>query len=820
MFLLHIYASFFLFRLDYLRHSALAIYSIFVMKFKAISIVFFLVLFLGTEDLFAQQVGIIPKPNEIIRAEGSFIFNAGTSLFYEQNDSALLASLQPLREKISATTGYSLKRAATKPARNVIHVMLVPEIKEEGGYMLTVAPSSIVIKARDAVGVFYAVQSMLQMLPAEVESQTMVNNKVWQIPSVTINDAPAFRYRGLMLDVSRHFMPMSFLKRLVDLMAMQKMNNLHLHLTDDQGWRIEIKKYPRLTTVGSVRAGTLYNKHPIKGNDNAEYRGYYTQAEIRELVTYAARKFINIVPEIELPGHSSAAIAAYPALSCFPEESSPVTAGMHSKSAQEKVKVPGTKIVQETWGVFNDVLCPTDYTFQFMQDVVDEVIELFPSKYIHIGGDECPKDSWKRSSFCQDLIRKNNLKDEHGLQAYFIQRIEKHINSRGRSIIGWDEILEGGLAPNATVMSWRGTAGGIESAKQGHDVIMSPDGYCYLNFYQSEDPTDSIAWGGYLSLKRVYSYDPIPRELEASKQHFIMGVQGNLWSEYITSTALAEYMLFPRAVALAEVGWTRSKPGFENFTDRLIPFLKRLDQHGVNYSRHVYELSLQSRYITGENAVRVSIEGVPRLDQVRYRITNGQGVSEQKRYAGPFTVAASAAVEASVEVDGKVIDRATANFNVNKATGREISFVNQPAPAYNKGGAMALVNGIIGSTNRYTDNEWLGWEGKDFEAVIRLGEPTEVSKVSMRFFSAASSWVYPPADVAIFGSQDGKTFTELAVKNMSGSSDGAVVVKHFQISPARITHLKLVAKNHGIIGKSNPGEGYPAWLFVDEVVVE
>lgn len=770
--------------------------------------------------VYSQSTGIIPQPTETVIGKGAFNFDANTAIYYTHQDPALRVSVQPLVDKISAVAGYTLKTSAAKPARNVISVNLRPDMVEDGGYELEVLPASIEIKAKDAVGIFYAVQSILQLLPVEIENGKKVPARSWQIPAVTIRDAPAFRYRGLMLDVSRHFMPLSFLKRLVDIMAMQKMNNLHLHLTDDQGWRIEIKKYPRLTTVGSVRSGTLYDKHPIKGNDNSEYKGFYSQAEIKELVSYAAKKYINIVPEIELPGHSSAAIAAYPELSCFPGESSYVTQGMHSKTVQENVKVPGTKIVQETWGVFNDVLCPTDFTFQFMQDVIDEVINIFPSKYIHIGGDECPKDFWKRSAFCQELIKKNNLKDEHGLQSYFIQRIEKHINGRGRNIIGWDEILEGGLAPNAAVMSWRGTAGGIESAKQGHNVIMSPDGYCYLNFYQSEDPSDSIAWGGFLPLKRVYSYDPIPKELDATQRKYIMGVQGNLWSEYVNSPALAEYMLFPRAIALAEVGWSTSKPAFEDFTSRLIPYLKRLDQHGVNYSGHLYELSLQSKYVPEDNAIKVSIEGVPKPKQVKYRIKNRQGVAEQKAYNGPFIVASSTTLEALVEVGGKVIDRATATFNINKATGKQISFVDQPEPSYSKGGAMALVNGIIGSTNRYTDNEWLGWAGKDFDAVIPFGVPTDVNKLSLRFFNAASSWVYPPSSLKVLGSTDGQNFSEITIKELSGSTEGAVMVKTFHLATTKITHLKVVAKNHGIIAKSNPGEGYPAWLFVDELVVE
>ncbi len=775
---------------------------------------------IGQGSLYSQSSGIIPQPNEIIMGKGYFIFNSNTSVYYPQDAQANKVSIQPLVDKLASAAGIALKQSVGKPVRNFIQVSLSTEIAADGGYLLAVLPASIEIKAKDAVGVFYAVQSLLQLLPAEIEGESRSAINQWKVPVVFIKDAPAFRYRGLMLDVSRHFMPLDFLKRLIDLMAMQKMNNLHLHLTDDQGWRIEIKKYPRLTAVGGVRSGTLQDKFPGKGNDNIEYKGYYTQAEIKELVAYAAKKYVNIVPEIELPGHSSAAIAAYPALSCFPDESSYAAESMHSRTALEKVKTPGTKIVQESWGVFSDVLCPSEYTFQFMEDVLDEVIDLFPSPYIHIGGDECPKDFWKRSALCQELIKKNNLKDEHGLQSYFIQRIEKHINNRGRNIIGWDEILEGGLAPNAAVMSWRGTSGGIESAKQGHDVIMSPDGFCYLNFYQSEDPTDSIAWGGFLPLKRVYGYDPIPAELDTAQRKYIMGVQGNLWSEYVKSTALAEYMLFPRAVALAEVGWSKTKPGFEDFTERLIPFLKRLDQRGVNYSRHVYDISLQSKYISGQNAIRVSIAGVPAKNKVNYSYINKQGQVETKVYTEPFVIASSTRLEATVQVEGEVVDRATANFNINKATGQEISFINPPADAYTKGGPEGVVNGIMGSSNRYNDNEWLGWNGKDFNATIHFKEQTDASSLSLRFYNNTSSWVYPPSEIKIFGSTDGKTFSEILVGTVVHTGEGAVQIKQYQFKKTRFSHLKVVAKNHGIISKSNPGEGYPAWLFVDELVVE
>ncbi|MFN5421836.1 MAG: beta-N-acetylhexosaminidase [bacterium] len=790
------------------------------MRLKAVVFLLTLVFTMDQPFVYSQSTEIIPYPIETIRGQGFFTFNSKTTFYYTKKDSIVQGSIQPLLQKLSDAAGFKLTYSANKAQRNVVSVSLTADVAEAGGYVIKVTPESVDIKAKDPVGVFYAIQSLLQLLPPEIEGRSISSTIAWKLPSVIIRDAPAFRYRGLMLDVSRHFLPLPFLKRLIDLMAMQKMNNLHLHLTDDQGWRIEIKKYPRLTSIGGVRSGTLQDKYPGKGNDNNEYKGYYTQEEIKELVAYAAKKFINIVPEIELPGHSSAAIAAYPALSCFPEESSYTAEAMHSKAALEKAKVAGTKIVQESWGVFNDVLCPSDFTFQFMQDVLDEVIDLFPSKYIHIGGDECPKDFWKRSSLCQDLIKKYDLKDEHVLQSYFIQRIEQHINKRGRNIIGWDEILEGGLAPNAAVMSWRGTSGGIESAKQSHDVIMSPDGYCYLNFYQSEDPGDSIAWGGFLPLKRVYSYDPIPTELDSAQRKFIMGVQGNLWTEYVKSTALAEYMLFPRAIALAEVGWSRNKPGFENFAERLMPYLKRLDQLKVNYSRHLFDIALQSKYVPDQNAVQVGITGVPGKTNIYYSITDQQGRVEKHKYNHPFVVRSSAKLEAIVEAEGQVVGRSSAMFNINKATGKKIILAEQPAKAYSKGGAVCLVNGIIGSSNRYSDTEWLGWDGKDFNATIQFNEPTEIGKVSLRFFNNTSSWVYPPSSITLLGSTDGVNFTEINNLDIRNRGEGAVQVTQLQFNKIKLSHLKVVAKNHGIISKSNPGEGYPAWLFVDELMVE
>ena len=599
-------------------------------------------------------------------------------------------------------------------------------------------------------------------------------------------------------------------------MAIQKMNNLHLHLTDDQGWRMEIKKYPRLTSVGAFRNGTLRDKFPGTGNDQQPHGGYYTQAELKELVSYAQKRYINIIPEIELPGHSSAMIAAYPALSCFPGETSPINISLVSKKTAYAVQQPGTKIVQESWGVFQDVLCPTEFTFSFLQDVLDEVMEVFPSKYLHVGGDECPKEFWKRSEFCQALIEQNNLKDEQGLQSYFIQRIEKYIHRKGRSIIGWDEILEGGLAPNATVMSWRGTKGGVEAARQGHDVIMSPVDNCYLNLYQSDDPADSIAWGGMLTLKSVYNYDPFPNQLSEQETAHVIGLQGNLWTEYINSPALAEYMLFPRAMALAESGWRKNKTGFDDFSSRLVRFLERWDVFKLNYSRHVFDIALTGIFQPVENRLLVSLRGVPSNHTVFYAIDG----AEKVKYREPFFIEGKATVEALDEEYGKIISRMSARFHMNKATGKPFALLNKPAPQYVKGGEASWLNGVLGSDTRYTDQEWLGWNGDDFEGTIDFQVPQSLSKAVVRVFNNPNSWVYPPSYIAVSGSNDGQNFRELT--RISGSASAGMGAQTLELSfqPGLWRFLKIKAVNYGLIEKGAPGAGFPAWLFVDEVVVD
>ncbi len=437
------------------------------------------------------------------------------------------------------------------------------------GYEIQVSKKGIHIRGNET-GIFYAFETLQQLFPLEKNGQI-------KIPYCTIKDYPRFQYRGMHLDVGRHFFGPEQIKKYIDYLAFHKFNTFHWHLTEDQGWRIEIKKYPLLTSVGGFRNGTIIGHYPGTGNDSIRYGGFYTQEEVKDIVQYASDRYVTIIPEIEMPGHSSAAIAAYPQLSCFPDEPTKIKANTPWAGSRDG------KQVQQTWGVFEDVYCPSDYTFTFIENVLDEVMKLFPSKYIHIGGDECPKDAWKRSAFCQQLIKEKNLKDEHGLQSYFISTIEKYINSKGRSIIGWDEILEGGLAPNATVMSWRGEAGGIAAAKQHHNVIMTPGKYCYFDHAQTKNG-DSITIGGYLPFDTVYSYEPIPKDLNADEAKYVLGAQGNVWTEYIGNMSKLEYMIFPRMSALSEVLWSSKETrNLSDFTERLSVMMKRYELWGANY---------------------------------------------------------------------------------------------------------------------------------------------------------------------------------------------------------------------------------------------
>lgn len=519
----------------------------------------------------ADLVNIVPKPLKVEKGEGSFVIDSRVKIEANrnlENETKFLEEIFPNSSDLKLNSGNRL-----------IQLKISDRFDNKEAYFLQVSKDHIDLEASTPAGIFYGIQTLKQLLIKRGEELIF--------PVVEIEDSPALSYRGMHLDVARHFFKVEEVKQYLDMLALHKINTFHWHLTEDQGWRIEIKEYPELTEIGGFRNGTIVGRFPGSENDNEKYGGFYTQEEIKEVIGYAGERHITVIPEIEMPGHSSAAIAAYPYLSCFPEENTIIPEGMISETGRQLQKAGNPKIVQESWGVFDDVFCAgKESTFTFLENVLDEVVNLFPSEYIHIGGDECPKANWERCPECQKRISDLGLKDEHELQSYFIQRMEKYLNAKGKKIIGWDEILEGGLAPNATVMSWRGEEGGIEAAKQQHDVIMTPTGYFYFDYFQEKElEGDPMAIGAYLPLSKVYSYNPKPEALTSKEAEYILGVQANVWTEYMQNFDKVQYMTLPRMAALAEVGWTKSEArNWQDFVSRLQGLKQIYEDKGYNYA--------------------------------------------------------------------------------------------------------------------------------------------------------------------------------------------------------------------------------------------
>ncbi len=584
-----------------------------------------------------SSINVIPKPRNMVVYPGNFKLKENTRIVVIPSGKLKFES-KYLANIIKNHTGFKLEIISgteKEHSNGNIILLLDPKISDNPeGYQLKVNKKDIVISAPTSKGIFYGIQTLLQLLPSAF--YTSVHQKDWKIPRCTIQDAPRFPYRGMHLDVSRHFFPLADIKRYIDMLAMYKFNTFHWHLTDDQGWRIQIKKYPKLTEVGAWRDSTLIGRYGLKPvrYDKKRYGGFYTQDEVRDIVRYAAQRHITIIPEIEMPGHSEAALAAYPQFAC----------------------TPGPFHVATTWGGFKDIYCPKEKTFRFLEDVLTEVMAMFPSKYIHIGGDEVPKDRWKSSKLSQQIIKKYGLKNEDGLQSWFIRRIEKFLNAHGRNLIGWDEILEGGLSPNATVMSWRGIKGGIEAARQGHNVIMTPGGYCYFDHYQANRKFQPLAIGGFTTLKKVYSYEPVPKVLDATEAKHILGAQGNVWTEYIPDFKRVQYMVLPRMAALAEVVWTPAKE--KNWPD----FQRRIHEHfqiykalGYNYSSGSYKVNVVVKNNT-KSEFKVALQSEIYQPEIRYTLDGSRPTMQSKKYRKPFDVSAGTKVEAAVFVNGKLME--------------------------------------------------------------------------------------------------------------------------------------------------------------------
>lgn len=752
-------------------------------------------------------LNLIPLPSSMQVEKGTLTLQEGFLIQSDPGNAEVKQVATFFADALANVSGFEVTHVhkVEKPG-NSLFLELTARDSELGdeGYNLEVNTRGIFLSAQKPAGLFYGVQTLLQLLPPNVYADQK-QQVAWTIPYVKIRDIPRYSYRGMHLDVCRHFFPVDFIKKYIDLIAMHKMNTFHWHLTEDQGWRIEIKKYPKLTELSAYRDETLigHARNRPEKYDGRRYGGYYTQEQIKEIVDYAQKRFVTIIPEIEMPGHALAALAAYPELSC--------TGG--------PFKV-GTK-----WGVYDDVYCAgNEQVFAFLEDVLSEVVELFPGKYIHIGGDECPKDRWKECEKCQARIKQEGLKDEHELQSYFIRRIENFLLSKGKRLIGWDEILEGGLAPEATVMSWRGIDGGIAAAKQGHDVIMTPNSHLYFDHYQADPKTEPLAIGGFTTLEKVYSYEPTPSELKDKEAKYILGAQANVWTEYIKTPEHVEYMALPRMCALAEVVWSpKEKRNWEDFQRRLQLHLKRLDFLNVNYAKGSFEVGINSEYKPEAGKLFVRLTSEQFRPVIRYTVDGAEPTAQSPLYVEPFALEQSAMVKAAIFENGDRLGAVSAkHIQVHKALGKSLK-LNQPySDRYPASGESALVDGLLG-TGAFDDGSWQGFHGNDLEAIIDLGQETEVSEIALRFIQDRRSWIFMPLEVTFALSKNKKDFTPMAsIKSDVSELENGRITKTFaaRLQPSRARYVRVFADNRGTCPQGHPGEGGDAWIFADEIIVE
>ena len=743
--------------------------------------------------------GIIPLPQEVSMINGgSFVLTPSTSIVYPEGNDLLKQAGEFLAAYIKEATGYAPKVVTAKGSKP-IHLSIDKSISNPEGYRLTVTPEGIELAGASEAGVFYGIQTLRKSIPAVAEGMNI------ELPSVTINDYPRFAYRGMHLDVSRHFFTVDSIKKYIDILALHNMNTFHWHLTDDQGWRIEIKKYPELTKIGSQRKQTVIG-HNTGEYDGKPYGGFYTQDEIRDVIAYAQQRFITIIPEIDLPGHQQAALATYPELGC--------TGGPYD--------------VWQQWGISDDVICAGNpKSMQFLEDALSEVIDLFPSEYIHVGGDECPKVRWKTCPKCQARIKAEGIKGdkkhsaEEYLQSSIISQMEKFVESKGRHIIGWDEILEGGLAPNATVMSWRGVDGGIEAAKQHHNVIMTPNTYLYFDYYQSTDTeNEPMAIGGYLPLERVYSLEPtagIPDEYKK----YVIGVQANLWTEYIPTFSQVEYMVMPRMAALAEVQWTDpSKKEYQSFLPRLVRMTKLYDRLGYNYAKNIFDIHAEFTTDTENGEIVVNLSTMGDGD-IYYTLDGSEPTSASNKYEAPVKIKENATIKAVVVRPAGNSRVFSEKITFSKSTAKPVTLRVAPSKGYEFKGGPEMADGLIGDSN-YKTGRWLGFQGKDLDAAIDLKQPVEISKVSFNTNVVKGDWIMGAAGVTVKVSEDGKNFKEVVSKtipSLKQSDKDGIYPQEVTFAPVKARYVEVIIKSDKLPAWHG-GAGNPAYLFVDEICIQ
>ncbi|HRW96058.1 MAG TPA: family 20 glycosylhydrolase [Bacteroidales bacterium] len=743
---------------------------------------------------------IIPFPASIKMKSCHFLLNGKTTISFQQQELKLPARDAALEWK--KKTGYELEIQQTQTGlvKNNISLLLnqnYDTVLGYEGYRLSISRKGIEVKANSSAGIRYGLETIGQM---------MTDGKKIFVPCAEIVDFPRFSYRGMHLDVSRHFMPIETIYKMIDLLVMHKMNVFHWHLVDDQGWRLEIKKYPRLTEVGAWRdlmPDIHWNDRPFTTDrSKANYGGFYTREEVKRIVAYAAERNVTIIPEIEMPAHVMSALAAYPELSCTGQNPGIPSGGV--------------------WPITHIYCAGKEETFHFLENVLTEVMEMFPSTYIHIGGDEADKTNWKTCPYCRKRIETEGLKNEEELQSYFISRIERFLNAHGRKIIGWDEILEGGLAPNATVMSWRGEKGGIEAVKMGHHVVMTPGSHCYFDHYQGNPATEPEANGGYTTLKMVYGYEPVPVELTVEEGQLVLGAQANVWTEFIADSNHLEYMILPRLSALAEVLWSPKEIrdwGF--FSRRMVRQYQRYEEQGLNYALSAYQVTSHPSVDFSTKSMNFELSSEAFEPMIRYTLDGSIPTSGSPVYTGPITIKEPSILKAVVFKDGISTKQVYSElFDIHLAFASPVQLKYPASQRYDGGGDYGLVDGIKGTVS-FTDGRWKGWSGSDLVAVIDLSKPTEIKTIELHSMQAESSWIFLPKWVRFELSDDNITFQEIAtVIDPADTDNNTLKVYSCGEVNNRASYLRVTAKNYGICPAGHPGEGQPAWLFVSEIMVK